>query len=161
MVQGPRAGDREGQEVRMKLLPYLNFAGNAEEAFDFYKSIFGGDYSSLIRFKDFPMEGVTISTQDEDKIMHIGLPVGDDSVLMASDALESLGQNVVQGNNLYISVNPDSRDEATRIFNALSEGADIEMPLEDQVWGDYFGSLKDKFGVMWMVDYGVPQESAT
>ena len=143
----------------MNVLPYLNFHGNAEEAFGFYKSVFGGEYSSLVRFKDMPMEGVTVPEQDQDKIMHISLPIGADNVLMASDALESLGQQVVQGNNLYISIHPDSRADADRIFTGLSQGADIEMPIADQVWGDYFGSLRDKFGIGWMVNHGRPQES--
>ena len=141
-----------------KLHTYLNFAGNSEEAFNFYKSVFGGEFSSVVRFKDMPVEGFTIPKDDEDKIMHISLPIGEDSILMASDSLESLGQQLVQGNNAYVSVHPDSRDEADRVFNALSEGAEIEMPIADQVWGDYFGSLRDKFGVMWMVDYGPPGE---
>jgi PhnB protein len=141
----------------MKLNPYLNFAGNTEEAFEFYKSIFGGEFSSVVRFKDFPMEGVTIPKEDENGIMHISLPIGD-NILMATDALESMGQQLVQGNNNYVMVNPDSREEADRIFNALSEGADIEMPIADQPWGDYYGSLTDKFGLKWMVDYGVPRE---
>jgi PhnB protein len=136
-----------------KLHPYLNFAGNAEEALTFYKSVFGGEFSSLVRFKDMPMEGVPIPPDDEDKIMHISLPIGDDDVLMASDALESLGQRLVVGNSAYVSVHPASREEADRIFAALSEGAEIEMPIADQVWGDYFGSLKDKFGVGWMVNH--------
>lgn len=142
----------------MKTHSYLNFAGNAEEAFNFYKSVFGGEFSSVVRFKDMPMEGVTIPPQDEGKILHIALPLGED-LLMASDALESLGQQVVQGNNAYISVHPDSREDADRIFNALSQGADIEMPIADQVWGDYFGSLRDKFGIGWMVNHGNLQES--
>jgi PhnB protein len=141
-----------------KLHTYLNFAGNAQEAFDFYKSVFGGDFSSVVRFRDLPMEGVTIPEDDQDKMMHISLPIGEDNILMASDALESLGQQLVQGNNVYISVQPTSREEADRIFTALSEGGDIEMPIADQVWGDYFGSLKDKFGVLWMVNYGEPRE---
>jgi PhnB protein len=140
-----------------RLHSYLNFAGNAQEAFDFYKSVFGGEFSSAIRFKDFPMEGVAIVKEDEDKLMHIALPIGDDNVLMASDVLESLGQQLVQGNNVYVSVDPTSRDEADRIFNALSEGADIEMPIADQAWGDYYGSLQDKFGVQWMVNYSPPR----
>lgn len=142
----------------MKLHSYLNFAGNAEEAFEFYRSVFGGEFSSVVRFKDMPMEGVTIPKEDEDKIMHISLPIGDDDILMASDVLESLGQQLVPGNNVYVSVNPASREEADRIFTDLSEGAEIEMPIADQVWSDYFGSLKDKFGVRWMVDYGPPRE---
>jgi PhnB protein len=141
-----------------KLHSYLNFGGNAEEAFGFYKSVFGGEFTSVVRFKDLPMEGVTIPKEDEDKMMHISLPIGEDSLLMASDVLESLGQQLVQGNNVYVSVNPDSRDEADRIFNGLSEGAEIEMPIDDQVWGDYFGSLKDKFGVRWMVNHGAQPE---
>ena len=141
-----------------KLHSYLNFPGNAEEAFGFYKSVFGGEFSSVVRFKEFPIEGVTIPKDDEDKIMHISLPIGDDSILMASDVLESLGQQLAEGNNAYVMVAPDSREEADRIFNALSEGADLEMPIADQAWGDYFGSLKDKFGVQWMVDYSPPRE---
>lgn len=141
-----------------RLHSYLNFAGNAEEAFVFYKSVFGGEFSSAVRFKDLPMEDVTIPQEDEDKIMHISLPIGEDSVLMASDVLESLGQQLVEGNNVYVSVDPDSREEAGRIFTALSEGAEIEMPIADQVWGDYFGSLKDKFGVRWMVNYSPARE---
>jgi PhnB protein len=141
-----------------KLHSYLNFAGNAKEAFDFYKSVFGGEFSSVVQFKDLPVEGVTIPKEDEDKIMHIALPIGEDNILMASDVLESLGQRLVQGNNVYVSVHPDSREEAARAFNALSEGAEIEMPIADQAWGDYFGSLKDRFGVMWMVNYSPPRE---
>ncbi len=142
----------------MKTHSYLNFAGNAEEAFNFYKSVFGGEFSSLVRFKDIPMEGVHISEEDADKIMHIALPIGEDSILMASDALASLGQKVVRGNNVYISIHPTSREEADRIFNGLSQGGEIEMPIGDQVWGDYYGSFQDKFGTMWMVNYGVPRE---
>ena len=142
----------------MKVFSYLNFQGNAEEAFDFYKSVFGGEYSSLVRFKDLPMEGVSIPEADGDKVMHIALPVGD-ALLMASDALESMGHQVVRGNGHYVSLHPDTREEADRIFSALSEGADIEMPIDTQVWGDYFGSLRDKFGIGWMVNHGASQES--
>ncbi|HVF52848.1 MAG TPA: VOC family protein [Actinomycetota bacterium] len=143
----------------VKVNPYLNFDGNAEEAFEFYKSVFGGEFSSVVRFKDLPMEGVTIPAEDENKMMHISLPIGEDNTLMASDALRSMGQEVRQGNNNYISLHPESREEADKIFSALSDGADIEMPIADQVWGDYFGSLKDKFGVGWMINHGQPQES--
>ncbi|MDQ3987475.1 MAG: VOC family protein [Actinomycetota bacterium] len=142
----------------VKTHSYLNFAGNAEEAFNFYKSVFGGELSSVVRFKDFPMEGVEIPQADEDKMMHIALPIGD-NILMASDVLESQGQQLVQGNNNYVMVSPDTKEEANKIFNGLSQGADVEMPIADQPWGDYFGSLKDKFGVMWMVDVASSQES--
>jgi len=140
-----------------KLNTYLNFAGNTEEAFNFYKSVFGGEFKSVVRFKDFPMEGVNIPKEDENKIMHIALPVGKD-VLMASDTIESLGQKLTQGNNVYISLHPESKEEADRIFNALSAGGTIEMPIADQVWGDYYGSFKDKFGVLWMVNFSYPKE---
>ncbi len=141
-----------------RLHSYLNFAGDAEEAFEFYRSVFGGEFSSLVRFRDLPMEGVTIPEEDQGKIMHVALPIGEDDVLMASDALRSLGQEVVPGNNVYVSVHPDSREEADRIFQALSEGAEIEMPIADQVWGGYYGALKDRFGVRWMVNHSPPRE---
>jgi PhnB protein len=135
-----------------KLNPYLNFGGNAEEAFNFYKSVFGGEFSSMVKFKDMPIEGAPVSEADGDKIMHMALPIGDE-LLMASDALESFGQTVTPGNNHYVSIHPDSKEEADRIFNALSEGAEGEMPIADQMWGDYYGSLKDRFGIGWMVNY--------
>ena len=90
--------------------------------------------------------------------MHMGLPIGEGTILIASELLRSLGQRLVPGDNVYVLVNPDSREEAERIFDALSEGAEIEMLIADQSWGDYHGSLKDKFGVMWMVNYGPPPE---
>ena len=133
---------------------YLNFPGNAEEAFEFYRSVFGGEFASVVRFKDMPMEGFDVPKADEDKVMHIGLPIGDGQVLMASDVIESMGQSLTQGNNVYVSVHPDSREEADRIFNALSAGGEIEMPIADQVWGDYYGSFTDKFGTRWMVNHG-------
>ena len=141
----------------MKVHAYLNFAGNAAEAFDFYKSVFGGELSSAVRFGDMPMEGVTVPESDAGKMMHIALPLGEDSILMASDVIESSGQQLVQGNSVYVSLHPDSREEADRIFDALSEGADIEMPIADQMWGDYFGSLQDKFGVKWMINHSPAQ----
>ena len=142
----------------MKLNTYLNFAGNTEEAFNFYKSVFGGEFSAVVRFKDMLIEGVNIPTEDKNKIMHIGLPIGRDSVLMATDTLASLGQKLVQGNNVYISIHPDNKAEADRIFTALSAGGMIEMPIANQPWGDYYGSFKDKYGVQWMVNYGTPKD---
>ena len=141
----------------MKLNTYLNFAGNTEKAFNFYKSVFGGEFTSVVRFKDMPIKGVKIPKADETKIMHIGLPIGN-NMLMATDTLKSLGQTLVQGNNAYISADPDSREEASRIFKALSAGGKVEMPISDQPWGDYYGSLKDKFGVQWMVNYTYPKK---
>ncbi len=141
----------------IKLETYLNFNGNTEEAFEFYKSVFGGEFSSLVRFRDMPMEGVTIPAADAGKIMHISLPIGKNA-LMASDSLESLGMKLNQGNNVYIFIAPDSKEEADRLFAALSAGGVIEMPMADQIWGDYFGSFRDKFGVMWMINFTIPKE---
>lgn len=135
----------------MQVNPYLNFAGNAEEAFEFYRSVFGGEFSSVVRFKDMPMEGMTIPDADQEKLMHIALPIGDGHLLMASDRLESLGQGLTNGDNAYISLHPESRDEADRLFSALSDGGEIGMPIADQPWGDYYGDLRDRFGVQWMI----------
>jgi len=100
---------------------------------------------------------VSIPEADQNKMMHISLPVGPDHELMASDTLESLGQTLVQGNNFYISIHTGSKAEADRIFHALSAGGTVEMPVSDQPWGDYWGSFKDKFGVQWMVTYSYPK----
>lgn len=135
--------------------PYLNFAGNTEEAFNFYKSVFGGEFSSLQRFKDTPM-AADMPAEVQEKIIHIGLPIGNGTTLMASDALESLGQNLAQGNNFHISLHPTSKEEATQLFNGLSEGGAIEMPLEDAFWGAYYGLFTDKFGIKWMINYEYP-----
>ena len=132
---------------------YLNFAGNTEQAFNFYKSVFGGEFASVVRFKDMPMEGVSISKEDADKIMHIGLPLGKDQMLMGTDVLESLGHKLIPGNNIHISVHPDSKEEADRLFNALSKGGKVQMPMANQPWGDYYGDFQDKFGVHWMINY--------
>lgn len=135
-----------------KLQPYLNFAGNSEEAFEFYRSVFGGEFASVVRFSDMPMEGFEVPEADRSKMMHIALPIGDD-FLMATDTLESMGQELTIGNNHYISVHPDTKQEADKIFEGLSQGAEVEMPMADQPWGDYYGSLTDKFGVRWMINF--------
>lgn len=139
----------------VKTRAYINFPGTAEKAFTFYKSVFGGDFSSVIRFKDFPIPGVPVKKADENKIMHMALPVGKDQILMASDVAEPA--KLVQGNSVYVFLEPDSKTEADRIFKALSAGGEMEMPLATQPWGDYYGSFKDKFGVMWMVNYSQPR----
>ena len=141
----------------MKLSTYLNFDGNAEEAFDLYKSAFGGEFTSVVRFKDMPMPGVTIPPADQNKIMHISLKMGDE-FLMGSDTLESMGHKFVPGNYAYISITPDSKEEADRLFKALSGGGKIEMPMGDQPWGAYFGSFQDRFGIGWMINYTYPQK---
>jgi PhnB protein len=143
----------------MKMNLYLNFPGNTEEAFNFYKSVFGVEFSSLVRFKDMPMEGATIPKGAENKIMHIALPVGTDNVLMGTDAIESMGFKVMQGNNYYVQLQLDSKAEADKIFKGLSEGGSIETAMADQAWGDYYGSLTDKYGVRWMLNYTYPKSS--
>lgn len=135
-----------------KLNPYLNFDGTAEEAFKLYRSVFGGEFQGgVMRMGDAP--GTENLSDDEKKrVMHVSLPIGSD-VLMGSDIVPSMGHKLNQGNNYYVSVTPSSREEADRIFAALSEGGKIEMPMADQFWGDYFGSLVDKFGIRWMVNF--------
>lgn len=135
-----------------KLNPYLNFDGQAEEAFNFYKSVFGGEFLGEIhRIGSAPgTEG--LPENERNRVMHIALPIGND-LLMAADIIPSAGHRLIEGNNNYISIFPDSREEAERLFTGLSEGGEVEMPLEDQFWGDYFGSFTDKFGVKWMVNY--------
>ena len=134
--------------------PYLNFNGNTEEAFNFYKSVFGGEFAAVMRFGDATGCGeMPLAETDKDKIMHIALPIGRGNVLMATDALESMGQNFKVGDNFSISITADSREEADELFSGLSEGGTVEMPLADAFWGDYFGMLQDKFGIQWMVSY--------
>lgn len=134
--------------------PYLNFPGNTEEAFNFYKSVLGGEFQAVMRFGDGPdCDEMKIPDVDKNKIMHIALPIGDGNMLMGTDALESLGQTLTTGNNFYICISPDSREEADRLFAELSDGGKVEMPLQDMFWGDYFGCASDKFGVQWMISF--------
>ena len=133
--------------------PYLNFNGTAEEAFKWYQSVFGGELSEIHRFKDIP-DATNISSQDQNKVMHVSLPIGNGNVLMGSDIMEAMSPNFKQGNNFYVSVSTSSREETDRIFNALSGGGKIEMELQQTFWGSYFGMLTDKYGINWMLDYG-------
>lgn len=144
------------QKQKGKLLkenPYLNFNGNTEEAFMFYKSVFGGEFSALLRFKDMPQGQTPVAEQEKERILHIALPIGEDTVLMGSDISESMGQKLTTGNNIYISLQTGSKEEAERLYNALSAGGKIEMPLQKMFWGAYFASFSDKFGVQWMINY--------
>jgi PhnB protein len=131
---------------------YLNFPGNTEEAFNFYKSVFGGEFAMFQRFSDTP-QGDQVPPTVRDKVLHVSLPIGQNNVLMGSDACEELGFTLTQGNNYYICVNPDSKEEADKLFNGLAEGGKIHMPLQDMFWGAYYGDLTDKFGTKWMVNY--------
>jgi PhnB protein len=134
------------------LNPYLNFPGNSEEAFKFYRSVFGGEFSTVQRFKDTP-QGSKLSDREKDKIMHISLPIGKGNILMATDALESMGHKLTTGNNFHLSIEAQSKEEAERLFKGLSSDGKVEVPLADAAWGAYFGMATDKFGIHWMVNY--------
>lgn len=135
----------------MKIQPYFNFDGKAEEAFEFYREVFGGELTKMKMGDALGSE--KMKEEEKNRMMHISLRVSDDLLLMASDIVPSMGHKLKLGNQTYISISPDSRKEADRIFDKLSEGAEIEMPLADQFWGDYFGSLVDRYGIMWMVNH--------
>lgn len=132
--------------------PYINFNGNAEEAFTFYKSVFGGEFAMIVRFKDMANPEFPVPENEANKIMHIALPIGK-NVLMANDVPEMMGRVNENENRSKISINTESKEEADRIFNGLSEGGAIEMPIGDSPWGSYFGMFRDKYGIEWMVDY--------
>ena len=132
--------------------PHINFNGNAEEAFNFYKSAFGGEFSMIMRFKDLSNPEFPVSESEANKIMHIALPVGN-NVLMANDVPEFMGKTNENENRSKISISAESKEEADRLFNGLSEGGSIEMPIGDSPWGSYFGMFRDKFGIEWMVDF--------
>ena len=137
----------------MKINSYLNFQGNTEEAFKFYQKAFGGELMGPQKFKDMPdsPDKAGMSEADLNKVMHVALKIGD-NLLMGTDSLEAFGQKTVIGTNVSVSVHPDSREEADRLFAALSEGGKIEMPMAEAFWGDYFGALVDKFGTSWMIN---------
>jgi len=139
--------------------PYLNFKGNCEEAFNFYKSVFGGEFPFVGRYRDMPpSEGNKMSEEDGEKIMHMSLPISKETVLLGSDVGGEWAGNTIEGNNIQLSVNTDSEEEATRIFNALSAGGRVNMPLEKTFWGAFFGMMTDKFGINWMVNYDYNQQ---
>ncbi|EOR96569.1 PhnB protein [Arcticibacter svalbardensis MN12-7] len=133
------------------ITPYLTFNGNCEEAFEFYKSVFGGDFEYIGRFKDMPSDTPVTGPAGE-KIMHISLPIGNGSVLMGSDTNEHYG-SVTIGNNFSMSINTESEEEATRLFDGLAGGGKITMPLEKTFWAERFGMFTDQFGINWMVNY--------
>ncbi|MFA5046820.1 MAG: VOC family protein [Paludibacter sp.] len=132
--------------------PYINFNGNAEEAFNFYKSVFGGEFALIIRFKDMSGPEFSVADNEANKIMHIALPIGQ-NVLMANDVPESMGKVNENENRSKISVSAQSREEADKLFNGLSAGGSIEMPIADSPWGSYFGMFRDKYGIEWIVDF--------
>ncbi len=135
---------------------YLNFPGNTEEAFSFYKSVFGGEFQGGIsRFQDVPKDATTMEIPEEDmgKVMHVSLPIVGGHMLMGTDVTAEQGFDVKFGNNMYISMDLDSKEEVDRLFGALSKGGEIITPLQDMFWGDYYGVLRDKFNVQWMFTF--------
>jgi PhnB protein len=133
--------------------PYLYFAGNTEEAFGFYRSVFGGDFRGVLRYGDFPENPMGIPDEDLDKIAHIALPLGNESLLMGTDYLDSFPDTLTMGNNVVITLEPESGEEAERLFGALSEGGKVTHPLRTTEWAEKHGGCQDRFGVHWMVDY--------
>ena len=134
--------------------PHINFNGNAEEAFNFYKSVFGGEFAVLVRFKDLPSNPDMPSNPEEaDKIMHIALPIGKHNVLMGNDVPKFMGTVNENENRSKLSLATESKKEADRLFNGLSAGGAIECPMDDSPWGSYFGMFRDQYGIEWMIDY--------
>ena len=136
--------------------PYINFNGNAEEAFTFYQSVFGGEFSQVMRFKDLAIPGYHVSEQEGNKIMRIVLPIGK-NVLIANDVPESMGRVNERENRSKIAIMAESREEADRFFKGLSEGGEAEMGMDESPWGTYFGMLRDKYGIEWTIEFNAKQ----
>ncbi len=139
----------------MNLDTYLTFDGNCREAFEFYRSSFGGEFAFIQTFGDAPMD-IGVPDTERDLMMHISLPIGS-STLMGSDASSAFGSPTVVGNNFSITIHADSREEADDLFAKLAEGGSVNMPLQKAFWGAYFGSCKDKFGINWQINHTIPQ----
>jgi len=133
--------------------PWINFNGNAEEAFTFYKSVFGGDFAKVIRFKDLASDDFPVAENEANKIMHIALPIGKHNVLIANDVPEFMGRVSENENRSKILVGAESKEEADQIFNGLSAGGDVEGPIGDGPWGTYAGMFRDKYGIEWIVEF--------
>ncbi|MGB3155048.1 MAG: VOC family protein [Chitinophagaceae bacterium] len=132
--------------------PHINFNGNAEEAFNFYKSVFGGEFAKIIRFKDLASAEFPVAENEANKIMHIAFPIGK-SILMANDVPEIIGRTNENENRSKIVISAESKDEADKLFSGLSAGGQVEFPIADSPWGAYFGMFRDKYGIEWMVDF--------
>ena len=136
----------------MRVHPYLYFDGKAEEAFKFYRNVFGGEIKDMMRMKDAP-DGDRLPQEEQDLVMHVALPIGNDIFLMASDIIPSAGQKLQPGSQTYVLLDVESKEEADRLYQGLSEGGDIEMKIQDVFWGAYYGSFTDKFGIRWMINF--------
>jgi PhnB protein len=133
--------------------PYLNFKGNTEEAFEFYRSVVGGEFIAVLRYRDFPDNSMGVADEHMDSIAHIALPLGPSAMVMGTDVVGSMADDFVAGNNFYITLEPDTLEEAERLFEGLSSGGQVQMPLQQTEWAERHGSFTDRFGVQWMVDY--------
>ena len=140
----------------MTLSIYLNFDGNCRDAFEFYRSVFGSDYIHISTFSEGP-DDMPVSEEEKDRIMHVSLPIGS-SVLMGSDTSLSFSPPHQAGNNFSVSCHPSSREETERLFNAMSAGGTVTMPLDDMFWGSYFGACVDKFGIPWQFNHDIMNE---
>jgi PhnB protein len=132
--------------------PHINFNGNAEEAFSFYKSVFGGEFAKVVRFKDLSNPEFPVAEKEANKIMHIALPIGK-NILMGNDVPEIMGKTNENENRSKISISAENREEADKLFKGLSAGGNIEFPIGESPWGSYFGMFRDKYGIEWMVDF--------
>ena len=133
--------------------PWINFNGNAEEAFTFYKSVFGGEFTKIIRFKNLASSEFSVSEIDAEKIMLIALPIGKNNVLLANDVSLSMGKVSENENRSKILVSTESKEEADELFNGLSAGGKVEVPMDDSPWESYFGMFRDKYGIEWMIEF--------
>ncbi len=133
--------------------PHINFNGNAEEAFIFYKSVFGGEFAKVVRFKELASPGFPVEEKEENKIMHIALPIGKTNMLMANDVPESMGKTNENENRSKIVIIAETKEEADKLFIGLSVGGQIEAPIGNSPWGSYFGCFRDKYGIEWMVEF--------
>lgn len=140
---------------------YLNFDGDCEAAFNFYKSVFGGEFTYIGKFKDMPsQEGMSLLSEDEgNRVMHVALPISKETILMGSDTGGEWASSFKQGNNFSISISADSKDNADLLFSGLSDGGQVTMPMADTFWGDYFGMFVDKFGINWMISYNTAHQN--
>ena len=135
--------------------PWINFNGNAEEAFTFYKSVFGGEFGKVIRFKDLASPEFSVAKNEENKIMYIALPIGKSNMLIANDVPEIMGRVNENENRSKISISTESKEEADKLFNGLSAGGNVEGPMGDSPWGTYFGMFRDKYGIEWMIEFSL------
>ena len=140
---------------------YLTFKGHCEEAFNFYKSVFGGEFPFMGRFNEMPQgkDMPPVSEEEGNKIMHVTLPISTETMLMGSDSISGFSPDLIQGNNFSVSINADSIAEADKVFNGLSAGGVVTMPMNNTFWGAYFGMFTDKFGIHWMVNFDAQEHN--